>query len=90
MRSLFAQGSFADAQDDKQAGPAGQGRRGQDERFAAGRTLKEKPRPRPGLQSLIAVITLRRLLREEKQGMTALRLSFEGYFSRAARFVTNT
>jgi len=34
-----------------------------------------------GLQSLIAVITLRLLLREEKQGMTTLRLSFAGYFN---------
>jgi hypothetical protein len=42
----------------------------------------------PGLQSLIAVITLRRLLREEKQGMTTLRLSFGAYSIRACRFVT--
>ena len=38
-----------------------------------------------GPQSLIAVITLRHLLREEKQGMTTLRLSFTCNFSRCAR-----
>jgi hypothetical protein len=44
---------------------------------------KRKPRPsRPGLKSLIAVITVRLLLREEKQGMTTLRLSFSVDFSR--------
>jgi hypothetical protein len=37
---------------------------------------------RPGLESLIAVITVRLLLREEKQGTTALRLSSGGDFSR--------
>jgi porphobilinogen synthase len=36
----------------------------------------------PGLASLIAVNTVRRLLREEKQGMTTLRLSFKNHFSR--------
>ena len=47
------------------------------------RRPKEKaPALTPGLKSLIAVITLRHLLREEKQGTTALRLSFAGHFSR--------
>jgi hypothetical protein len=46
---------------------------------------KEKaPTRRSGLKSLNAVITVRHLLREEKQGMTALRLSFTNYFSRCA------
>ena len=36
----------------------------------------------PGLASLIAVMTVRRLLREEKQGMTTLRLSFKNHSSR--------
>ena len=40
---------------------------------------------KPGPASLIAVITVRHLLREEKQGMTTLRLSFICNFSRAAR-----
>jgi hypothetical protein len=34
---------------------------------------KKEPRHEPGLQSLNAVITVRHLLREEKQGMNALR-----------------
>lgn len=38
---------------------------------------------RPGLASLIAVITLRHLLREEKQGTTASQLSFKTYVIRA-------
>jgi porphobilinogen synthase len=38
-----------------------------------------------GPQSLIAVITVRHLLREEKQGMTTLRLSFIGDFSSGYR-----
>jgi hypothetical protein len=45
----------------------------------------QKKSPDPlgqGFESLNAVITVRRLLREEKQGMTTLRLSFNGYFSR--------
>src|SRR5438105_191398 len=47
---------------------------------------KEKaPTDRSGLKSLNAVITVRRLLREEKQGTTALRLSFNSYFSRRAK-----
>jgi hypothetical protein len=36
----------------------------------------------PGPGSLIAVITLRHLLREEKQGTTASRLSFKNDFIR--------
>jgi len=34
---------------------------------------KKEPRREPGLSSLNAVITVRHLLREEKQGMKALR-----------------
>ena len=45
-------------------------------------TQRKAPATRPGLKCLIAVITVRHLLREEKQGMTTLRLSFAGYFSR--------
>jgi len=37
---------------------------------------------RTGVASLIAVITVRHLLREEKQGTTALQLSFVGDPSR--------
>jgi hypothetical protein len=37
---------------------------------------KKTPITRIGVASLIAVITLRHLLREEKQGTTALQLSF--------------
>jgi len=36
---------------------------------------------KPGRESLIAVITLRLLLREEKQGTTTLRLSFRVNFN---------
>jgi hypothetical protein len=43
---------------------------------------KKTPAMRLGPASLIAVITLRHLLREEKQGTTASRLSFNSYFSR--------
>jgi hypothetical protein len=43
---------------------------------------KKAPANRPGLESLIAVITVRLLLREEKQGTTALRLSSAVDFSR--------
>jgi len=39
--------------------------------------MKKAPAEKPGPQSLIAVITLRLLLREEKQGTTTLRLSFD-------------
>ena len=42
---------------------------------------KKAPAFRLGLQCLIAVITLRHLLREVKQGMTASRLSFDSQFS---------
>jgi hypothetical protein len=45
----------------------------------------QKKSPDPlgqGFESLNAVITVRRLLREEKQGMTTLRLSFNSYFTR--------
>ena len=45
----------------------------------------QKKSPDPlgqGFESLNAVITVRRLLREEKQGMTTLRLSFTANFSR--------
>jgi hypothetical protein len=42
---------------------------------------KKAPAFRLGLQCLIAVITLRHLLREVKQGMTTSRLSFTGQFS---------
>ncbi len=43
---------------------------------------RKKPQPFGlGLQCLIAVITLRHLLREVKQGMTTSRLSFAGQFS---------
>ncbi len=49
--------------------------------------LKKSPDPLgQGFESLNAVITVRRLLREEKQGMTTLRLSFTGYFSRCDRY----
>jgi len=37
--------------------------------------MKKAPARRPGPASLIAVNTLRHLLREEKQGKTAFRLS---------------
>jgi hypothetical protein len=50
--------------------------------FQNGRHKKKAPTIRPGLKSLNAVITIRHLLREEKQGMTASRLSFANYFSR--------
>jgi porphobilinogen synthase len=43
---------------------------------------KRGPDTGPGPASLVAVITPRHLLREEKQGMTTLRLSFIDYFSR--------
>ena len=43
---------------------------------------KSGPGTRPGPASLIAVITVRRLLREEKQGTTTSRLSFIVEFSR--------
>jgi hypothetical protein len=43
---------------------------------------KKAPAMRLGPASLIAVITLRHLLREEKQGTTASRLSFKSHFSR--------
>jgi hypothetical protein len=47
-----------------------------------GRTHKKRgPGTGPGPASLIAVITLRHLLREEKQGMTSSRISFKNYFS---------
>src|SRR5438477_12683748 len=45
---------------------------------------EKAPTVRPGLKSLNAVITVRHLLREEKQGTTTLRLSFTNYFSRCA------
>jgi hypothetical protein len=47
-----------------------------------GGTQKKRPRHEPGPASLIAVITLRHLLREEKQGATASRLSSKNDFSR--------
>jgi hypothetical protein len=43
---------------------------------------KKAPAYGPGQKSLIAVITVRLLLREEKQGTTTLRLSFTGNFIR--------
>jgi hypothetical protein len=43
---------------------------------------RKKPRHEPGLESLIAVITARLLLREEKQGTTTLRLSSADDFIR--------
>lgn len=43
---------------------------------------KKSPGHQPGLESLIAVITVRLLLREEKQGTTTLQLSSEGDFIR--------
>ncbi len=59
------------------------GRRGCHVPHGAKRSHKKKaPTVRPGLKSLNAVITIRHLLREEKQGMTASRLSFAVYFSR--------
>jgi hypothetical protein len=68
---------------EKQAGlqrPETAARRG-----SASAWRKKKPRQKPGRESLIAVITLRLLLREEKQGTTALRLSFTGKFSALER-----
>ena len=44
---------------------------------------KKTPAEEPGLESLFAVITSRLLLREEKQGTTAFRLSSGGNFNRA-------
>jgi hypothetical protein len=38
---------------------------------------KKEPRHRPGLSSLNAVITVRHLLREEKQGMRPCGVSFK-------------
>jgi len=46
------------------------------------RGAKKTPIVRIGVASLIAVITVRHLLREEKQGTTALQLSFAGDRSR--------
>ena len=43
---------------------------------------RKAPAQGQGLKSLNAVITVRHLLREEKQGTTALQLSFRNYFSR--------
>jgi len=47
--------------------------------------MKKGPGRNRGRESLIAVITLRLLLREEKQGTTTLRLSFAYKFSALER-----
>jgi hypothetical protein len=44
---------------------------------AYGDGQKKAPATKPGRESLFAVITQRLLLREEKQGTTTLRLSFD-------------
>src|SRR5207237_1358891 len=46
------------------------------------RQRKRKPRARRGLEALSLSLTVRHLLREEKQGTKALRLSFVDHFSR--------
>jgi hypothetical protein len=48
-----------------------------------GSAMKKAPAMGLGPKSLIAVITARLLLREEKQGMTTLRLSFADNFIRS-------
>ncbi|KQV55477.1 hypothetical protein ASC95_29185 [Pelomonas sp. Root1217] len=50
-----------------------------------GEHQKKAPVQDRGRESLIAVITLRLLLREEKQGTTTLRLSFKNQFSALER-----
>lgn len=60
----------------------------QSSQVMSSRRHEKSPGNGPGLKSLIAVITARLLLREEKQGMTALRLSFAYNFSRSGLSVT--
>jgi hypothetical protein len=52
------------------------------------RAEEKSPDRKSGLKSLNAVITVRHLLREEKQGMTALRLSFTDHFSRSVTLLS--